>query len=71
MTLVDGKLALGAPERTRVRAALDGVGFLEAPAPGDVVSIHWSWACDRLTAAGLAALEQSTRDELAIANRTL
>ncbi|HET7027544.1 MAG TPA: DUF6390 family protein [Candidatus Limnocylindrales bacterium] len=71
MTLVDGKLALGHPAPTRVRAAVDGVGFLEAPALGDVVSIHWSWACDRLTPAGLAALEQSTRHELAIANRSI
>jgi len=71
VTLLDRKLALGTPVSVRIRAALDGVGFVPSVAVGDVVSSHWSWACDRLTPGALAALESSTRRELEIANRTL
>ncbi len=69
--LVDGRLALGPARRARVRAALDGAGFATGVGPGDVVSIHWDWVCDRLTPRTLRALEASTRRELAIANRSI
>lgn len=71
LELVDGKLTLAAPVSIRVRAALDGLGFVPSLVPGDVVSIHWDWACDRLDPFALRALERSTREELEVANRTI
>jgi len=40
-------------------------------APGDVVSIHWDWACDILDARRLAALRGWTAREVSLANLTL
>ena len=67
----EGKLRLGAPRPERIRGWVDGAGFVEDAAPGDVVSLHWDWACERLDAARLAGLRASTLAELRIANRTL
>ncbi|HEX8024936.1 MAG TPA: DUF6390 family protein [Candidatus Limnocylindrales bacterium] len=71
LELVDGRLRLGAPRRERVRGWSDGHGFVDDVRPGDIISIHWDWACERLDAPSLAALQRSTRDELAIANLTI
>jgi hypothetical protein len=67
----DGKLRLGPPRPERIRGWVDGAGFVEDAAPGDVVSIHWDWACERLDAERLAGLRASTAAELRIANRTI
>ena len=69
--LVEGHLALATPRPERIQAWRDGVGFLPAVEAGDVVSIHWDWACDRLTAGQLRRLRAWTLRELAVANRTM
>jgi hypothetical protein len=71
LALVDGKLRLGAPRVERLRGWVDGTGFVEDAGPGDVVSIHWDWACERLDAPRLAQLRRSTAAELEIANATI
>lgn len=76
LDLVDGRLALVEPRIERVRGWRDGVGFLGAPgdsdvAPGDVVSLHWDWACERLDDRSLSSLQAWTRRELELANRTI
>lgn len=76
MALVDGRLALAPPRIERVRGWRDGLGFLggageSAVVPGDVVSIHWDWACERLDARALDNLVGWTRRELEIANTTV
>ena len=71
LQLVEGRLRLGQPRPERVRAWLDGGGFLDDVQPGDVVSVHWDWACERLDRRRLAALRRWTARELEIANRTL
>ena len=71
LELVAGDLRLGAPRIERVRGWIDGRGFVEDVAPGDVISIHWDWACERLDEPRLDALRRSTLAELAIANTTL
>ena len=45
LTFADGTLALGEPQTERVRWRKDGVSLIAPPAPGDVVSAHWDWAC--------------------------
>ena len=71
MALVDGKLALTPPRVETVRGWQDGRGFLNSVGVGDVVSLHWDWACDVLDARRLALLQHWTARELAIANQTI
>ena len=71
LELTDGRLRLGAARPERVRAWWDGASFLDEAAPGDTISIHWDWACERLDPARLARLVAFTRRELAIANRSI
>ena len=71
LELAEGRLHLGEARPERIRAWWDGASFLEAAAPGDTISIHWDWACERLTSARLASLVRWTRRELEIANRSI
>lgn len=66
-----GKLVLGEPVRERVMRQIDGRGFVDGAQPGDVVSIHWGWACEVLTPNQHQRLERYTRHHLAIANETI
>jgi hypothetical protein len=68
---IDGRLRLGAPRIERIRGWVDGAGFVEDAVVGDVVAIHWDWACERLDARRLAALRDATAHELELANRTI
>jgi len=71
LTMMEGKLVLAPPRIERVRGWLDGVGYLNGVGAGDVVSIHWDWACDTLSPRRLTALQGWTAHELQIANRTI
>jgi hypothetical protein len=71
LELVEGKLGFGAPRIERVRGWVDGSGFVEDAAAGDVVSMHWDWACERLDPRRLAQLRRSTEAELRVANATI
>jgi Family of unknown function (DUF6390) len=71
LVMAEGRLALGSPRVERVQAWHDRAGFIGDVLPGDVVSVHWSWACDRLSRAQLAGLVSWTSQELAIANLTV
>lgn len=65
----DGRrLELGAPGVETAVRALDGVALAPDLRPGDWVSLHWEWVCDRLTDRQLAALRHYTRHHLAIVN---
>ena len=67
----DGQLRLGAPRAETIRGWQDGLGFIDDVAPGDLVSIHWDWACERLDERSAATLRAWTLHQLAIANATL
>jgi Family of unknown function (DUF6390) len=71
LELREGRLRHAAPGVERVQAWRDATGFIDTPEPGDVVSIHWSWACDRLDARQLSNLVTWTDRQLAIANQTM
>jgi len=71
LELVDGQLRLGAARVERVQRWLDGAGFLDAVLPGDVVTLHWDWACERLSPARLHNLVSRTISQIGIANQTL
>lgn len=71
LALSSSGLVLGPEEQVRVESQLDGKGFVNAVGPGDTVAIHWSWACERLTASAQSRLKASTHRYLAIANHTI
>jgi hypothetical protein len=71
LVYTSGKLSLTEPSATRVTRQRNGLGFVDDVKPGDIVSIHWSWACDRLTPGGLARLRRATDSCLALANQTI
>lgn len=67
--LWDGRrLFLGAPVAESVRVGIDGRTLLPDLRPGDTVSLHWDWVCDRLTPRQLAHLERFTERQLTITN---
>jgi hypothetical protein len=69
--LFDGKLALVEPRVQTVKRWLDGSGFVADVEVGDVVSLHWDWACEVLDPARLQALQHRTVAQLELANQTL
>ncbi|HET7471815.1 MAG TPA: DUF6390 family protein [Candidatus Limnocylindrales bacterium] len=71
LLLSGGRLHLGPPRPERVEAWRDGVGFVRDVAPGDVVSIHWAFACDRLDRDQLRRLISWTGRQVRIANETI
>jgi hypothetical protein len=71
LEMVEGRLRLGRPRVERIRGWVDGTGFVEDARAGDVVSIHWDWACERLDGRRLAALQGVTARELRLSNQTI
>jgi hypothetical protein len=67
----DGKLALGPATAVFATREIDGRGFVTDVGPGDTVSMHWGWVCERLTDAQARDLERYTRHNLRVANRTI
>ncbi len=68
---VEGKLALGPTQRTRVVRQVDARGFADAARPGDWVALHWGWVCEVITPRQQANLAHYTQYHLAIANQTI
>jgi hypothetical protein len=61
-------LGLGEPVSETARIAIDGSRFVDRIAPGDWVSLHWDWVCDRLSRAQLANLRRYSLRQLEITN---
>jgi hypothetical protein len=67
--LWDGrKLHLGDWTPREARWQEEGLAFVRPPRPGDWVSLHWDFVCDRLGPAEVAALERATRRALRAVN---
>jgi hypothetical protein len=64
----DGGLEMGAEQVEQVRYRAAGVVTVEDLAPGDCVSMHWDWVCERLTPARRRRLEVTTARNLAAVN---
>ena len=71
LELREGRLALGPPRPERIEAWQDGAAFVTGVEPGDVVSVHWTFACDRLSPGQLRRLIAWTRHEIRLANETV
>ena len=71
LRLIDGALALAPAELRRVTAWRSGAGFIGEVTVGDVVSVHWDWACDVLDDHALRRLIGWTSRQLAVANQSI
>jgi hypothetical protein len=71
LVMAGGRLELGPTRAERVQAWRDGATLVDGVLPGDVIAIHWSWACDRLSGRRLAGLVGWTRHQIAVANLTV
>lgn len=58
------RLGLGAERIEPVRWSAGGAGTRLPPAPGDLVSCHWDWVCDRLTDKHVDQLAMRTAHQL-------
>lgn len=65
------RLGLSQPQSERVAHAMDGLSFLPDVAPGDRVSMHWDWTCDRLSDQQVATLRAATLNQIEATNRRL
>jgi hypothetical protein len=63
-------LGLGPSTVERVTGAAGGLALAGALSPGDWVSLHWNWVCERLNSRKLAALRYYTVRQLAIVNQS-
>ena len=69
MLVWDGRnLELGEWAPREVRWRDDGLSLVGEARPGDLVSIHWDFVCDRLTPRSAATLERVTQVVLAAVN---
>ena len=62
-------IGLGERRLETARRAVDGVGFLNPFRPGEWVSLHWGWVCDRLSRRQLHLLRRSTLRQFEITNQ--
>lgn len=62
------RLTLGSEQPEQARHRQSGFGFTTDLQPGDIVSLHWDWVCDRLSWGSLRSLVSCTRRNLAAVN---
>ncbi len=62
------QLGVGPNQSETVVRSVDGVGMVDTLEPGDWVSLHWEWVCDRLTERQVRFLRGYTLRHLRIVN---
>lgn len=68
----DGRLELEPVAEATVGWRVDGGDFLDGPPdPGELVALHWGFACDRLAPDQAERLDELTRHQLELTNRRL
>lgn len=65
------RLGLSQPQSEKVAHAVTGQSFLPDVVPGDRVSMHWDWTCDRLSDHQVATLRAATLYQIEATNRRL
>jgi hypothetical protein len=71
LTWDGARLGLGPAELVHCRWARDGRSFVAGLRPGDQVSLHWNWICERLDDAQVTALSGRTDRQLELTNEWL
>ncbi len=64
-----GCLTLGDSEPRTARWRSDGLAFVDEPEPGDLVSLHWDFVCDRLSEGAATALLRANLRAMSAVNR--
>ena len=54
------RLGFGPPTTETAVRSVGGVGMVTGLSPGDHVSLHWEWVCDRLTDQQMGRLRRYT-----------
>lgn len=68
----DGRaLALGSPRKETVIRGTDGIDLLGPLSPGDWVTLHWQWICDRIDLRRVTALRTYSAYHLTLTNNRL
>jgi hypothetical protein len=67
----NGKLTLGAPTPKKLLRQLESDYDIEQLKPGDLVSIHWSVICEKITRKQAENLRKYTKRHIALANETI
>lgn len=70
LTFHGSRLGVGPSRIGSARRTTDGSGFGAGLVPGDLVSLHWDWVCDRLSAGEARWLLACTRRNLDAVNQT-
>jgi len=65
-----GRLSLGAPRLEEAVLADNGHSLVAGSGPGDWVSLHWGWVCERLSEGERRRLREATLGALAAVNAT-
>jgi hypothetical protein len=68
LTMQGHTLGLGEERVEQVRTGADGLRLLDDLVPGDTVSLHWDWVCDRLQPAAAHCLRRHTARTLRAVN---
>lgn len=68
LTWDGARLELGPAQTETVSQSVDGIGMVASCQPGDWVSLHWEWVCDRLTESQVRYLHAYTERHLQIVN---
>ena len=68
LTWDGARLDLGAPRLETAQISSDGHALVEGLRPGEWVSLHWTWVCDRLTDRQLRNLRHYSQQQLDITN---
>lgn len=69
LTWDGSRLRLGDYRAERVSRSSGGLGLADAVQPGDWVSLHWDWICDRLSRRQLVNLRRYSMLQLDVTNR--
>jgi len=62
------RLTLGPEQAEEARRSFDGQAFTTDLRPGDTISLHWDWVCDRLSPVSLRWLRYCTERNLDAVN---
>jgi len=68
LTWDGSRLGFGEPRVETVRGSTGGLGLAPSYTPGDWVSMHWGWVCDRLSRRQLVNLRHFTMSQIDITN---
>lgn len=71
LVIREGRLALADPVERTVHRGIEGKGYLNDLRPGDNITMHWDWVCDRVSESAATQLKSETQRHLDLANMTL